>query len=155
MIVRELVSRLGFKADNREADKHESALKRVRRAATGLTAAYGATVGAAAALAYRLAGTTNAVAKSAAEAGLAGDEYQRLSFALGQVAQVSQADTNRALGRLSQRIGRAQREGGKYADALMDMGFSQEQVASGAITTGEAMEALTQRLARAGSAQEA
>lgn len=155
MLVRELVTKLGFRADNREADKHESSLRKVRRAAVALTAAYTATVGAAAALATRMATTGNAIAKNAQEAGLAVDEYQSLVFAMGQVAQVSDQDVNRALGRLNQRIGRAAREGGKYADALVEMGFSQEKVASGSITTGDAMEALTEQLANARNEQEA
>lgn len=155
MILRELVTRLGFEADNRGANRHESALQSVRRAAVGLTAAYTATVGAAGALAVKLAGDANVVAKSAAEAGLAADEYQRLGFALGQVSQASQADVDRALGRLSQRIGRAREEGGKYADALIAMGYSQEQIASGAVTTSGAMEALTEQVSRAQNAQQA
>lgn len=155
MVVRELLTRLGFQADNRAVDKHESSLRKVRRAAMALTAAYTATVGAAAALATRMANTGNEIAKNAQEAGLAVGEYQSLVFAMGQVAQVSDQDVNRALGRLNQRIGRAAREGGKYAEALQEMGFSQQQVAEGGITTGAAMDALTEQLANARNEQEA
>lgn len=155
MIVRELVTRLGFNADNKAAEKHESTLRKVRNTATALTVAYTATVGALAAVARRMSSTGNEIAKSAQEAGMAADEYQRMRFALGQISQVSDQEADRAMGRLNQRIGRAAREGGKYAEALIDMGFSQEQVAEGTITTSEAMDALTRRMANARNEQEA
>ena len=153
--VRQLVTRLGFDADTREARQYDQTLADVRRTAMRAAAAVGALGAATFELARRMANSGNEVAKSALEAGMAADEYQRLRFALGQVSQASSGEVDRALGRLNQRIGRARREGGKYADALMDMGFSQREIESGAVTSEMAMDRLTQQIAGAGSAAEA
>lgn len=155
MIVRELVTRLGFDADSSEVRQYDDALQSARRTARNLVGGMLALTAAAGEFSRRISHTGNEVTKSATEAGLASREYQNLRFAMGQVAQVSESEADRALGRLNQRIGRARREGGKYAEALIDMGFSQQQINEGAISTGEAMEALTERLGRATDAQEA
>lgn len=155
MQVRELVTRLGFDADTDQARKYDKTLQDVRRNAFRAAAAVAALAAGTFEVARRMANAGNEVAKSAVEAGMAADEYQRLRFALGQISQASRQDVDRALGRLNQRIGRARREGGKYAEALTEMGFSQEEIASGAVTSERAMDALTRQLGNAKDDMEA
>lgn len=108
-----------------------------------------------AALTKKVADNADRIAKGSREVGLSYDSYQELTFVLGQVAGASDQLSQRALGRLNQRIGIAAREGGKYADALVDMGFSQQQVESGTITSEQAFNKLTQRLSETNSETEA
>lgn len=155
MTVRELVTKLGFKADNKGAERYEKRLDQVRDTALKVVAAVGSIAAGTALFAKQLSDAGNETIKAAQEAGIAADEFQRLSFALGQVSKVSQSETERALGRLGQRIGRAAVSGGKYADILMDMGYSQEEVQSGTISTTDAFEKLRKRIEESNSAQEA
>ena len=108
-----------------------------------------------AALTKKVAANADRIAKGSREVGLSYAAYQELTFVLGQVAGASDELSQRALGRLNQRIGIAAREGGKYADALVEMGYTQEQVASGAITAEDAFNKLTTRLSQSSTASEA
>lgn len=108
-----------------------------------------------AALTKKVANNADRIAKGSREVGLSYDAFQELTFVLGQVAGASDQLSQRALGRLNQRIGIAAREGGKYAEALVDMGFSQQQVESGTITAEQAFNQLTQRLSETNSETEA
>jgi hypothetical protein len=108
-----------------------------------------------AALTKKVAANADRIAKGSREVGLSYAAYQELTFVLGQVAGASDELSQRALGRLNQRIGIAAREGGKYAEALVEMGYTQEQVASGAITAEDAFNKLTTRLSQSSTASEA
>lgn len=108
-----------------------------------------------AALTKKVADNADRIAKGSREVGLSYDAYQELTFVLGQVAGASEQLSQRALGRLNQRIGIAAKEGGKYADALVEMGYTQDQVRSGTITAEDAFSKLTTRLSQSSTASEA
>lgn len=152
-VVRELVTRLNFKADTKEVKAYETSLADVRKTALKVGAAIGALAGGAVFLARRLASTGNEIAKSAVEAGIASDEFQNVAFALGQITQLSSGESQRALLRLNDSIGRARTEGGRYAETLMQIGFSQEEITSGTIDNEEAFRRATKAISATGSAQ--
>lgn len=78
------------------------------------------------------------VAKNAQKVGVGTEAYQEYQYALGQ-AGLSSQDTDKALGRLNQRMGQAVNGNEKYANALQQLGVDLEEVEKGNITTDEAM----------------
>jgi len=79
VIIRELITRLGFDANNSGANSHESALNKVRNAAVAVTAAYTATVGAVAALANQYADTAREIENQSRLANASTLEFQRMA----------------------------------------------------------------------------
>lgn len=140
MIVRQLLTRLAFDADTKQAKQYGNALQTVRRVSVGLVAAKGALNAGLALFIRRMAAAGNETAKSAVEAGMAQDEYQGLRFVMERISQVSGPELDRALGNTNQRIQRASVEGGRYADSLMMLGFSQQEVTDRTITSGDAFD---------------
>lgn len=114
----------------------------------GATAALGA-------FARSKANAADAIADAATETGLATQSYQEMAFALQQVAPVAEEDVDRAFGRLNQRIGRAQRGNEMYTEALMDLGFTQEQIRSGTLDTEEVFQQFIRRMQQATTDTEA
>jgi len=115
-------------------------LQTVRRVSVGLVAVKGALNAGLALFIRRMAAAGNETAKSAVEAGMAQDEYQGLRFVMERISQVSGPELDRALGNTNQRIQRASVEGGRYADSLMMLGFSQQEVTDRTITSGDAFD---------------
>lgn len=155
MQVRELVTKLGFDADTKQAETYDQTLADVRRTAMRAAAAVGALAAGTVLLARRMADTGNEVAKSAVEAGLAADEFQQLTFAIGQVTRLSDQQAQQALMRLNDTIGRARIEGGRYAESLERLGFSQEEIQSGTIDNAEAFARVTEEIGKTENAQDA
>lgn len=153
--VRELVTRLGFDADTTQAKRYDQTLADVRRTAVGAAAAVTALAAGTVALAKRMAASGNEIAKSAVEAGLAAGEFQRLTFAIGQVTRLSGAQAQQALMRLNDTIGRARIEGGRYAESLEMLGFTQAEIASGSIDNAEAFARVTEAIGKTANAQDA
>jgi hypothetical protein len=108
------------------------------------------------ALAKSTADAGDAIAKNARQAGVSTDYYQELSYAIGQVTNLSSGELDAALVRLNRTIGEAA-EGSKGAtEALQKLGFSQSQIASGTITTQQAFDAYVEKMDKVeGSAQAA
>lgn len=80
------------------------------------------------------------VAKSARSAGVGAEYYQELAFAMGQVTDLTQDELDKGLLTLNRRLGEA-KEGSKGAiDAFAAIGISQADIASGAVTTEQAMD---------------
>lgn len=123
MILRELVTRLGFDADNASVDKHESALKRARNAALALTAAYAATVGAVTAFTARIAGVGDEVAKTSRLIGVGTDDLQAWRYSAGQ-AGVATSTLDSSLRSFTRRLGAAAEGGGPAAETLERLGIS-------------------------------
>lgn len=155
MQVRELVTRLGFDADEDQARSYDRALGDIRRNAMRAAVAVTALAGGTFEVARRMANAGNEVAKQAVETGLAADEFQRLTFAIGQVTRLTGEQAQMALMRLNDSIGRARIEGGMYADALERLGFSQEEISSGAIDNSEAFARVVEELGKVETANEA
>jgi len=94
------------------------------------------------ALVMTAANAGDAIAKNAREAGLAAEPYQELSYALGQVSQMSQEQVDQAFRKLTLTIGEAA-QGSKEAErALMQLGFTQAEISSGTIDTEDAFNRL-------------
>lgn len=109
----------------------------------GITVPVAAAVGGLVALATQTAKTGDDIAKNAREAGLSAGEYQELTFALGMVAKVTSEDVTRAFGDLTNRIGKAATGTKTQVEALQALGFTQAEIASGTIGTGEAFSRLS------------
>jgi hypothetical protein len=105
---------------------------------TYVTGPIAGVIGGLAALATHAADTGDAIAKNAREAGLSGTAYQELAYAIGQSAQVGEEEITKAFGRITKTIGDAAAGNKPAIDALRELGFSQEQIAKGSITTEEA-----------------
>lgn len=148
MKVRELITRLGFEADETQLKRYEEGLKSVKRGMIGLTAVVGGASAAVLGLAKNVANTGNEMAKASREAGLSIQQYQELRFAMQRLSRASEGEIDRAFGTITQSIGRARREGGRYADALVAIGFTQEEIASGSINSEQALNRLATALKR-------
>lgn len=120
--------------------------------ATGPIAAVGAGL---LGLTTKIAGVGDNIAKNSRQVGMSIQSYQELDYALQQVAQVSGSEVERALGRLNTRIGQARNGSSKYAEALQAIGYSQEEVASGSITSEQAFNKLVTSLQSTSSDTEA
>jgi hypothetical protein len=114
---------------------------------TIVTAAMGAATAAALALAKDAAETGDRIAKSARQAGVSAQYYQEMEFAIRQVTNLTQEEFDKALVTLNRRLGEAQQGSKGAISAFEKLGFSQAQIASGAVTTEEAMDAATRVLA--------
>lgn len=82
------------------------------------------------------------IAKNARTSGLSAQAYQELTFALGQVAKVTDEELVKGFSKFTVAIGDAAAGTKAQQDALLALGFTQEEVASGAITTEAAMDRL-------------
>jgi hypothetical protein len=95
--------------------------------AAGATAAF--------ALAQSTANAGDAIRDMARSSGVSTDFFQEMTFAMGQVSDMSQDDLGAALSKLNRTIGEAG-EGSKGAIAALEqLGFTQEEIASGAVNT--------------------
>ena len=91
MIVRELVTNLGFKADNRSAQRYERTVDDVRRTAARAAVAIGAISTAATALVTSFVRSSSETVSWANRLGIATDELQRLQFAAGRYNVTNEA----------------------------------------------------------------
>lgn len=104
----------------------------------GLTAPIMAGATALGALVKKTADAADAAAKNARKVGVSTEAYQEYTYALGQTG-LSAGDTDKALGRLNQRIGMARDGSEKYSEALQKAGVDMQALANGSLTTDEAM----------------
>lgn len=78
------------------------------------------------------------IAKTARAAGVSGEYFQEMAYAIGQVSDLSEGQFGDALGYMTKRIGEAADGSAEATRALEALGYTQEQIASGAISTEEA-----------------
>lgn len=90
------------------------------------------------ALANSTADAGDRIAKTARAAGVSGQYFQEMAYAIGQVSDLSEGQFGDALGFLTKRIGDAATGSADAARALEALGFTQDQIASGAISTEDA-----------------
>lgn len=113
---------------------------------TAVTAGITAAAGAAFMLTKNVADAGDQTAKAARGAGVSGEYFQEMAFALGQVAAVSQEEMAAGMTRVTRLLGDAQ-DGSKSAiEAFQKIGISQADIASGAVTTEQAYNALVSTL---------
>jgi len=123
MIVRELVTRLGFEADERKVKKFELSVKNLTKGLAALVA--GATAASAAAfkLATSAARYGDEVAKTSRALGISTDDLQRYRFAFDRVG-VSQQEADSALNRFNRTLGQASQGIGKGAQVMNMLGIA-------------------------------
>lgn len=112
-------------------------------------------IGSLTALAVTSAKTGDAIAKDAREAGLSAQAYQELKFALTQVADVSDEEVVKAFGKITGVIGEAASGSRTAIKALEQLGFTQQQIATGTISTEDAFTRLNAKLQQTATAAEA
>ena len=141
------------------ADGVESAGQRISSAGdtlsktvTGPMAAVGA---AATGLVSNFAGAADEVEKTSQMLGVSGERYQEIEYALGQIAGMGAPEAQRSLERLNQTVAEAQQGSDSATQALKDLGFSQEEIANGAIDTEEAFNRAVHQIQNAESQSEA
>jgi len=101
---------------------------------TGAAVAGGALLG----MANNAAAVADNVHKASQRMGVSTDAYQELDYWASQNG-LSQADMEKAVGRLNQRIGEAAGGNEKYAGALEKLGVNMDGVREGTVSTEEAM----------------
>jgi hypothetical protein len=84
----------------------------------------------------------NSIDKMSQSAGLSAESLQEMRFAIGQISDVSQDQFDKAMLQLSRRIGEAANGSKSMVEAFEAVGFSQEEIAEGSITTEQAFLAL-------------
>ena len=111
-----------------------------------VTAAMTAAGVAAFGLVNNVAGSGDKIAKAARSAGMAADDYQELSYAMSQVTDVTQEEFAKSMAFLTRQMGEAADGTQTAVDAFEAIGISQEDIASGAVTTTQAFEKLVSTL---------
>ncbi|MBU8908501.1 phage tail protein [Desertibacillus haloalkaliphilus] len=114
----------------------ENLSKGVAGVVVAVTGAATAAAGAGFAMVNSFANTADEIDKASIRTGVHTDSLQELRYAMGQVG-VDQGQMDRGLERLTQRLGQAEQGNEKYTDALMRLGFAQEDIQSGALSTEE------------------
>jgi hypothetical protein len=104
----------------------------------GLTAPIAGVVGGLLALATQSASTGEEIYNNATAAGVGVEAYQELQYALDQVSKLSEGQVTKALQNLTLTIGDAAQGSDKANEALSALGFTQDEIASGAISTEQA-----------------
>lgn len=119
------------------------------------TGALAAASGAALAFANSAATTGNAIDKQSKALGLTAEELQELTFAIGQVSDVSDGQFSAAIRQMTTRLGQAADGSQSMIDAFGAIGISQKEIESGSITTEQAITRMTAALQDAETPQRA
>ena len=123
MIVRELITRLGFDADDQKVSRFDRRVANLKKTVVATSAAFVAAAGAAAKLAVDTARYGDEVAKTSRQLGLASEELQEYRFAFDRLG-VSQGQADAALERFNRRLGQAREGTGQARDRFEDLGIS-------------------------------
>lgn len=123
MIVRELLTKLGFDADNRQATSYDKALRGVKNTAMALTAAVAAVSAGIAKFTTDAGRTGDELAKTSTRLGIATGDLQAYRFA-AERSGVATATFDMAVQRLGRRVGEAAKGTGEAQDALKTLGIS-------------------------------
>lgn len=113
----------GLGESEKQTGKFRGTLGRVQPAALAVSAGIAAVGAAAWGAAKSTADHADRIAKTSRQLGINAQAYQELEYALGQYG-LSTQDTDRAIGRLNQRIGLAVSGNDKYADAFAGLGVA-------------------------------
>lgn len=146
MIVRELVTRLGFDADDRSVQSYDRTVKDLRASLLRVVAAATAVSGALFGLAQASASYGDEVAKTSRQLGISTDALQAYRFAFER-AGVSSQELTSNLERFQRRLGQAQQGTGAAADAYRQLGFEIEGARFQGVQTEEAFREVIHRIA--------
>lgn len=113
---------------------------------TAVTAGITAAAGAAFMLTKNVADAGDKTAKAARGSGVSGEYFQEMAFAMGQVAAISQDELAAGMTRVTRLLGEAQNGSKSAIAAFESIGIAQADIASGAVTTEQAFDALVQKL---------
>lgn len=113
---------------------------------TAVTAGITAAAGAAFMLTKNVADAGDQTAKAARGAGVSGEYFQEMSFAMGQVAAISQEELAAGMTRVTRLLGDAQNGSKSAIAAFESIGIAQADIASGAVSSEQAFDALVQTL---------
>ena len=123
MIVRELLTRLSFSADESKVRSFDAAVVGLQRTLVAVVGAATAATAAAFSLAQASARYGDEVAKTARQLGIGGEALQEYRFAFDRLG-VSEGETTAGLERFSRALGRAAQGSGTEADAFERLGIS-------------------------------
>ena len=123
MIVRELITRLGFDADQKKVNQFDASIKNLTKALAALVAGASAATAAAFKLASDTARYGDEVAKTSRMLGVGIEELQRYRFAFDRVG-VSQEQTDAALRRFNVTLGQASQGMGQGAQIFNMLGVA-------------------------------
>ena len=113
---------------------------------TGVTAAIGVAAGAALAFTKNASEIGDQISNSAKAAGVSTGYYQEMAFAITQVSDATQDDLDKALVKLTKTLGEAGQGSKSAIKAFEAIGISQDQIASGSVTTQQAFDTLIAKL---------
>lgn len=106
-------------------------------------------------LAASAADAGDRIDKSSKSAGVSAEYYQEMAFAMGQVTDLSQDELDKGLVTLNRRLGDAATGSKSAAAAFEAIGISQKDIASGSVTTEQAMDRLVAYLSESTDASTA
>lgn len=109
---------------------------------TVMTAAVAAAAAGLGLLVSQGAAAGDKIANSARAVGLSTEAYQEYAFAIGEAAEVTQDEFDRALTLMNRRLGEAAEGSASATAAFERIGISAADIASGAVSTEEALAAL-------------
>lgn len=121
----------------------------------GITGPAAAAAAGLSALAFRAVGVGDDMAKFSRSVGIGVEALQEIEFALGRVAGVSEGQTRKALEFLNRTLAEGTQGTASAIDSLEKLGFSQQEIADGAIGTEKALERVFEAIRNAGSEAEA
>ena len=91
------------------------------------------------------------IGKGMKTTGVSAQDYQRV-LTLGKSEGIGTETVNKALGIFSKYIGNASKDASKHGKVLTELGFSQKQISSGAITATSVLQALAKQYEKTGNA---
>lgn len=144
MIVRELITVLGFDADERPLEKINSGVSRLKKSLTALAAIGTAVSGALYAVAQSTANAGDDAAKTGQAIGLTAEQVQEYRHA-ADLSGVSSEDLTTSLRRVSQAARDAARGTGTAKDTLDELGISLTGADGKLKTTDQMVEAIADR----------
>ena len=133
LTVRRLITELGFDTDEKAVQSYDKSMRNLRRTTTAVAAAATAATAALFGFAREQAARGNDIAKAASEYGIAADRLQELEFGFQRISRLSRGEVARAFERVNQSIAEARQGSDRYADGLLNVGFSQQEIADGSI----------------------
>lgn len=155
MIVRELITRLGFNADEAAAKRYTGQVAGVAKAAVLAVGAIKSLAAGVYLLGRQTAMRGNDITKLGVEVGVTAEEFQALSFALSRVSRITQQEIERQLPQISARLAEAREKGSRYAKTLRELGFTQQEVQRGTISALDLLQRMNDQFRRTGDASEA
>lgn len=143
MIVRELVTRLGFQADDRAVNRYEQRMRQLRQTMLAAASASAAVATAVGKFAHETARAGDNIAKASQRLGVGTQALQELRFA-AERSGVAQRTLDMALQRMVRRLSEAAQGSGEAQGAIKELGLDAQALAN--MAPDEAMNVLADAL---------